>query len=485
MSLFFRLQGDGAPLPELEGLEWVTRRRFAEPLVHWATTDLGRASHRDQEGRHALLDHLAAGVALSLGAFWQPAGGAAQQLTPFYPIQSITETHHPEGLCFQLLGTVLQASGGDTPSPHRPRYRVHAKQTYAGLLRAFTHVAELPADLENNLPANIELAGDLVQDGESDAAFLRRLIAPERRGPGVPGLVLTGTCSSTAVLPYTLLPGDVAACRAFFQGRSLPAAEPETLERRHFPAHRPPTAVHYLDRIGLPEYVVTREHPEFDADRWQTWFDLNLPRFHEDAFVVALEDRLTPADGGTHLRRRSHIHLLSGAADFTQPTAHQSWCRLGTVTENDGREPWLGVRLAGFEARAHGDQLRARLLCPTSGEDGRGGLHLVPAVGTTVAVFHSGRLDEAPVVLGNVREEAAGHAAPSLSLTQATTLSLAEVTAEQLGAVAVKSALDLTGESTISVKGENLSLEGRGGLSLKGAQAEAELSGSDFKVGGP
>ena len=64
----------------------------------------------------------------------------------------------------------------------------------------------------------------------------------------------------------------------------------------------------------------------------------------------------------------------------------------GVVTKASPTEPWVEVKLNGFEAPD--DLAWARIMTVSSGHDQKSGLHLIPAVGSIVAIGFSGSFSD-------------------------------------------------------------------------------------------
>lgn len=193
---------------------------------------------------------------------------------------------------------------------------------------------------------------------------------------------------------------------------SPPEAEDLTFgfERRHW-EKSPFFTEEKSDPFAAPARGVARES---EAVRLEIgWFQ----SWRKQALPVSLR----PAQGAASLVHRSrdilsnqegHVYWKTvleeypgGCPPVTRP-AFQPWAGMAKVTGKVDARGCLPLELIGFNPA----RLQARLCTPYSGgKEGDAGLHLPPALESTVLVFWSGRTDDWPYCLGNVREKGPRH----------------------------------------------------------------------------
>jgi Type VI secretion system/phage-baseplate injector OB domain len=352
-----------------------------------------------------------------------------------------------------------------------PRRRVYHVRNCAELAGRFSYIAEISNTLELELSKVEFKDGDhasLVQDNCSDWVFFRDLLGRYADLKGET-LLLTGNVSEEGdAKPWIV---TYASKESYTGGGGLRerqfSATSEDGRMDFFFGTFPNAGIgpdSTASDIPLTGYFLPSR--KFEKGKWKEWRTRNLPWLGEgEWFICGLKDHLTYKRGQPELSWSTEIHALPARARLQLKLLHRAgkpWLGVGEVITASPKDPWLRVRLTGFnEPKEEENVVSARLTSPYAGKGATNGLHFVPEVGTQVLVAWAGLWDEPIVVAGNIRFEAAQTEAPSLTLELPFKLDLNEVE------MAAKQVL----------------MESQGQASLKADGIKVELSGGKFKTG--
>jgi hypothetical protein len=308
----------------------------------------------------------------------------------------------------------------------------------------------------------------IVQSGVSDLALLQDFLALVYHQRDLPKLVVSGGPGGRRRISFGR-PGDY--------GDALPTfpAEASVSQR---------VSLAGQDDRGVPGSRYLGRRP-IGVLRWTRAYS---PEPYRAACAVPMPARLNASDKNRAIYRCIHRLAERGAADpvldwdswfYPIPATDYApglpWdvrpepnLVLGQVTSGSVNGGSVKVQLRGFEEGS--DTVVAPLATPYSGPDEEKGIHLVPEGGTRVAVVVSGRIDELPVCVGNVRWHKVPRPAPSVDIRRKIDGYLGDVRLENVGRVSVESDLDLDLHKNLRAKvgkDAQISVEGNAGVEVK------------------
>lgn len=226
----------------------------------------------------------------------------------------------------------------------------------------------------------------------------------------------------------------------------------------------------------VPCVADRRSSRRFDAARWMTWRNKDLPCFTVAGDMVwQIEDRLFIANAD--LGWESISHAVPKDAHVVGRESEQlprPWVGLGRVNSTSKNGPWIKVRLPGFEKG--NDLIEARIGTLYSGKNGRRGVNYVPENGTEVLLSWTGRFFDSIIAVGNARSEATEFASPSIHLEDQHTAQFADIHVVKIGQSTIDSALslhvkqqtDIRSARPFDVKADGADLKMSGGIVYTG-----------------
>lgn len=362
-----------------------------------------------------------------------------------------------------VLKESVEANGPDVLTTRR---RVLRASNLNSLLKSFSALVEVDKDVQNHLANQGFSSADkacFIQDGLSDLAYLEAIIdnyVSDRKSR----LVLTANAPGSSV-PYRLAWTDLESCgtnavelSSFDTPRCSLSRILSVLPRGSFADGYP--------AVDIPTCGEERKFFSFDAEQWSKWYCGVLPLVNaRKQFIWRVRDVLSEENNSATIFWSTQIEWLTAPLPLSTPfpaKRNTTWVGVGTVTRSSSGEPWLEIKLGGFENPDHSENtVWGRLLTPSSGQRGKTGLHLVPAEGTSVAVVWSGNLDAPILALGNVRSEATEFAHSFLKIDDKLLLDCQELAVGSSGNIC------LEGSGDAKLTGQNITLTARTGSSLK------------------
>lgn len=398
-------------------------------------------------------DEREGGIVARLAAGWR-AGGAPTIDVRIPGIASGTDTILAAGVAIQRVSgpagaRVVHAQGtfwpGECLVPLRAAYRA---STPADLFAGFSGWCAVTEEAGAHLRDALRSDGRevwIVQDGLSDRAFLERVLASLSGQLGLPTLAFGGALGREGEsLPHLFLA----------RGQDYPTLPdaPDDPPR--------PTVRWSLEAVagedepasrfeGAQPCAVRRASGDWNALAWVDPACARLPWAGESGGWVCRVRDSVRGDGVQAFWERTTWHLpLEAAAPGRRGDeglrSGMAWARVRATTPTGD-----AAKVELIEAEADLSILDARLCTSTSGKGGSGGLHLLPEVDSLVLVAWTGRLDETPALLGNVREGEVSLAAPSLDLDRAASVRLGEVEVLAVGPVVSRTDLDVHHEGAV------------------------------------
>lgn len=458
MRLLVQINASAAPGPSQFAAHRVSlERRLGEPVL-WKFI-LIVAKERGEDAKLAR--------ALEAGPCTAQSSWAGQHSTPFAlslpsRIVGARWLDQASGM-LELTGTTTSFPDGQNATQFLPRRTVHHVRDYLELGQRFSHIAE-PGVLENLLARRRFPEGErvcIVQDGCSDwdffAAWLNR--CANLLGQS---LLLTGATQDDARSPWVITSGSAKFYRELgdVPNRTVPLGGPDDVTDIAFETWESLVSGPSLPRND--SHVVGRIFParKFSRREWDGWRQRDIPLFGEGGRVMFAGVRDHLSDGGGEspvwVTELLGLPAENQYAPLPPGEGERPWVCVGEVEESSPTAQWIKVRLADFAGRYdNNDVVWVRASTPYSGSDGAQGLHLIPSIGTPLAVAWSGRWGEPVFAFGNVRYKDAATAAPSLTLESAAKVSVGEVEIES-----AKVALQSQGEVTFDADGVRVSLSG-------------------------
>lgn len=359
----------------------------------------------------------------------------------------------------------------------RPRSRVHQAKSLASLFRVLAPIVDTPVPIMNELAAyELPHLSDqedacVLQAEETDWEFLMRLLRHCRGVSPSLDLTLTGGAARAEERGRW----QVVPARGRLLDR-LEMSERCLLSEEDMPVDSKPRVAFGGSRMPMPwtsAYpvrevpVVFRQYRALEASErvWKSWWDKELPLHlgSDGGFVRQIRDWFVPSGEAGTVEWTIEVATLSAEIIVELPAESGRvgpWVGLGKVTDVDSQRPWLEVELEGFEEKAAMAQVR--LTTQSSGENGRSGLHLLPAQGSQVVVFATGSIGDPLMSLGSVRSEAVDLPAPSTDFSSEARARFTEISVPSVGTIQVDSGLScrIAKPSSIAADGAKLRLEG-------------------------
>lgn len=291
----------------------------------------------------------------------------------------------------------------------------------------------------------------VIQDGLSGRGFVERLLASLPSQLGLPCMAVSGSLGRD---------DDTAPYVQLARGEDYARIEPRPDGPAGADGASGPTVYRTLEALPGEDEVGSRfegEQPSavrvevgaWTAAAWRSATGRPLPWAGDgEAWVHRVRDEVSGDGVGVRWRRSCHELPRSVAAPGPRGDvglrAGSAWGRVETF---DPQSPTVEVSLFGFDDDAA--RVLVHLSTPTSGAGENGGLHLVPEAGTTVLVCWSGRVDQPPVLLGNVRLQTVALLAPSLDLGREAHARLVELEVVAAGPVVNRASLDVRHERDV------------------------------------
>jgi hypothetical protein len=327
-----------------------------------------------------------------------------------------------EGTALRVEGTsTIFPRSASVPHALEPRFRVHRVADLAQMFRRFDRFLELP----NHVLAALqkyrfpdESKSSVIQNGISDWTFLQQMLAQCALSQRRFLLSSNAPIAKDTDRPWRLVWGSLEENRkAGLVGSQAKWSKADGDLYTNF------------DRVGqhelggacpaaeFPTVGVYAPHRTFQPDVWNHWHQERLPTVisGSEGFVWKIKDEVLYDRVATPVWSTWLSEIPANADIDFGTSAHipRPFMCTGVVTNSAPSEPWVEVRLNNFQKPD--DLIWARLTTASSGADQKSGLHLSPAVGSTVAVVSSSWFSDSVWVLGNIRREPTTHPAPSLS----------------------------------------------------------------------
>ena len=316
--------------------------------------------------------------------------------------------------------TVLRP-GSNGQDPLKPHYRAHRVGDLAQLFRRFDRFLEIPNHIMGVLQScklADEMRSTVFQNGLTDWDFFRQVLLQYADRYKTLLMAPNVADESDSGRPWILVWDTVEANqKAGIANHAVRWSQADGPIYEHFDSLGLHELGCFCPSKTFPSLGAFAPHREFQPQSWNAWRLRVIPTVVVDRSGLVWKSRdeivfnvgslpvwstwLSEIGTGVHVR-----------PDSSRETTRPCLCT-GVVTNASPTEPWVEVKLNGFEPP---DNLAwARLLTASSGRDQKTGLHLTPAVGSVVAIGFSGNFTDSVWLLGNVRSEAATTSAPSIS----------------------------------------------------------------------